>query len=47
MAYSRDMAVMDYHGLSWMTFMDDSHSQLSWMSRQTNRHWYFLSSYRD
>ena len=24
MAYSRDLAVMDYHGLSWMTFMDDS-----------------------
>ena len=25
MAYSRDLAVMDYHGLSWMTFMDDCH----------------------
>ena len=23
MAYSCDLAVMDYHGLSWMTFMDD------------------------
>ena len=23
MAYSRDLAVMDYLGLSWMTFMDD------------------------
>ena len=23
MAYSRDLAVMDYHGLSWMTVMDD------------------------
>ena len=25
MAYSRDLAVMDYHGVSWMTFMDDFH----------------------
>ena len=25
MAYSCDLAVMDFHGLSWMTFMDDSH----------------------
>ena len=25
MAYSRDLAVMDYHGLSWMTFVDDFH----------------------
>ena len=25
MAYSCDLAVMDYHGLSWMTFMDDCH----------------------
>ena len=23
MAFSRDLAVMDCHGLSWMTFMDD------------------------
>ena len=25
MAYHRDFFVMDYHGLSWMTVMDDFH----------------------
>ena len=36
MAYSCDLAVMDYHGLSWMTFMDDfmdvCKGWLSWMT---------------
>ena len=32
MAYSCNLAVMDYHGLSWMTFMDDFHGWLSWMT---------------
>ena len=25
MVYTHDLAVMDCHGVSWMTFMDDFH----------------------
>ena len=38
MAYSRDLAVMDYHGLSWITFMDDCHGGLSWMTFMDDFH---------
>ena len=38
MAYSCDLAVMDSHGLSWMTFMDDFHGCLSWMTVMDNCH---------
>ena len=32
MAYSRDLADMDCHGLSWMTFMVDFHVWHSWLT---------------
>ena len=38
MAYSCDLADMDCHGLSWMTFMDDFDGRLSWMTFMAEFH---------
>ena len=48
MAYSRDLAVMDYHGLSWMTFMEmtvmeDCHGRQSWVTFMDDCTLLFLS----
>ena len=45
--YSRYLAVMDYHGLSWMTFMDDFHEWLSWMTFMDFTYWLWTDRLKD
>ena len=43
MSYISNLTVMDYHGQSWMTFIDDFHGCLSWMTFMDDWTLLFLS----